>query len=943
MVKRFFALLVASLCTVGCVTAQSKLNLDLSGKWKFRVDSLDEGISKKWYSQNLEDEVTLPGSMTTNLKGDDITVNTPWTGSIEDSSWFRNKEYAKYRDPKNIKVPFWLQPVKYYKGAAWYQKAVLIPESWSGSQIKLYLERCHWTTGVWLDDQSLGTKNSLSTPNIFTLPSNLRSGKHKLTIRVDNRVSDINVGQNSHSISDHTQTNWNGVVGKILLEAYPQVIIEDVKLYPDIKTGTVTAKILVNNNSASEKTIGVSLKALNVDRPSDKLPVISKSVKIRGKQLVTVIYPMGKTPMLWDEFNPHLYRMAVSAGSGTTKDERLQQFGMREFGVKNTQFTINGKLTFLRGTLECAVFPKTGYPPTDLASWLRELKICKDYGLNHIRFHSWCPPEAAFDAADQLGMYFQIECGSWANQGATVGDGKPLDRYLYAESERIVSTYGNHPSFCLMAYGNEPAGKNHIAYLTSFVKYWQQKDKRRLYTTAAGWPIVKESDYNSTPAPRIQQWGEGLTSIINSKEPNTMYDWSAKLQGLKQPTVSHEIGQWCVYPDFDEIKKYNGVLKAKNFEIFQDLLNEHGMKNRSNDFLFASGKLQSLCYKADIEAALRTNGFGGFQLLGLNDFPGQGTALVGVLDAFWQDKGYISAKEFSQFCGPVVPLLRLPKMIYNSAETIKGHIEVAQFGPSELKNVATEWEITDDRGKMLFSGKLPAKDIVNGNISLGDFSQPLSSITKPSHLTIKVEIENYKNAWDIFVYPPEKAANDNGILIVDKLTVDVTTQLEAGKKVLLTLKKGSLKPEFGGDIAIGFSTIFWNTAWTKGQPPVTMGVLCNPEHAVFENFPTQKYSNWQWFDAMTHSSPILLNKLSDNIDPLVRVIDDWVTARPLGLLFECKVGKGSLMVSGIDLFTDMDKRPVAKQLKYSILNYMASGRFSPDKTISASAISQILN
>ena len=108
------------------------------------------------------------------------------------------------------------------------------------------------------------------------------------------------------------------------------------------------------------------------------------------------------------------------------------------------------------------------------------------------------------------------------------------------------------------------------------------------------------------------------------------------------PAVVHEMGQWCVYPNFDEVRKYTGPLKPKNFDIFHDSLAEHGMLDQWRDFLRASGKLQALCYKEEIEAALRTPGIGGFELLDLHDFPGQGTALVGVLDPFWESKGYIT-------------------------------------------------------------------------------------------------------------------------------------------------------------------------------------------------------------------------------------------------------------------------------------------------------------
>jgi hypothetical protein len=949
--KKLTALLLIAflqLILINFVKGQSKRNsvtavykIDLSGSWAFQIDSLDKGIAQKWYESTLKDKVILPGSMTTNGKGDDITTHTPWTGSIEDSTWFRSPEYAQYRKPGNVKVPFWLQPVKYYKGAAWYQKKVNISSSWYKKHVELYIERSHWETTVWVDGKQIGMQNSLSTAQVFDLSNTLSPGQHQITVRVDNRVKDFNVGQNSHSISDHTQTNWNGMIGQLFLQAKPLVYIDDVQLYPDIKNKQVVAHIQINNNTG--KAANVTVNLLATSKSPQGLKTIAKKLSIAKNTVIEMTYPMGTSPMLWSEFTPDIYKMKISLATDKSgRDERSVTFGMRDFSTRGTQFTINGQLTFLRGTLECAAYPKTGFPPTDVASWMRILNICKSYGLNHLRFHSWCPPDAAFEAADRTGFYFQIECASWANQGATIGDGKPLDQYIYDESNRIVKAYGNHPSFCMMDYGNEPAGKNLVKYLTDFVNYWKKKDPRRLYTTGSGWPIVSESDYNSTPDPRIQQWGQGLKSIINSKAPSANYDWTDIIKKWQHPTVSHEIGQWCVYPDFKEIAQYDGVLKAKNFEIFKDILVKHGMGSLAEDFLFASGKLQALCYKADIEAALRTPGFGGFQLLGLNDFPGQGTALVGVLNPFWGDKGYITGKEYSKFCNAVVPLARLSKMIYLNNEVLTVPIEMAQFGPQELIGVTPNWNIKNDAGDVLFKGELARTKISFGNgIKLGVINQPLTSVTKPAKLTLTVSVAGHENSWDIFVYPATLPQVNQEIMVTNTLDNKAIELLNKGGKVLLTLEKGQLKKDKGGDIPIGFSSIFWNTAWTKSQPPVTLGILCDPQHPALKEFPTQSYSNWQWWDAMSHSNAIRLDSVANDLQPIVRVIDDWVTARPLGLIFECQAGNGKLIVSGIDLQSDLDKRPEARQLLYSLKSYMAGDKFSPNQKIDIQKISAL--
>ena len=681
------SLLFLFLLTVSC--SQPENRIDLTGKWQFTTDST-----------NWSGSILLPGSMTSNGLGEDININTPWTGSINDDSYFKNEHYAKYRNSDNIKIPFWLQPVKYYKGVAWYRKEVNIPTDWNQQDISLFLERCHWETRLWVDDKEIGMQNTLGTPHQYDLSEVLTPGKHTLTLRIDNRIKDIDPGENSHSISDHTQGNWNGVIGDMYLQVRPQVSIVHTDIYPDINAKNIRVKTYLKNKKKTKATAILTLKA-------NGKSIQQEIVLLPGENKTETILSLGDNICLWDEFNPNLYTLEASLTDKekTTTDTHTEQFGMRDFRVTDRHITINGRPVFLRGTLDCAAFPKTGYPPTDQASWEKIFTACRNHGLNHIRFHSWCPPEAAFCAADKMGMYLEIECSSWANSSTTIGDGKPLDAFILKESEAIVRTFGNHPSFCMMMYGNEPAGAGSNNYLAEFTSYWKKQDKRRIYSTAGGWPNLPVSDFLSDPSPRIQGWGQGLNSIINAQAPRTDYDWSEYINRFTQPIVSHEIGQWCVYPNFKEMKKYTGVMRPTNFEIFQESLQENGMKALSDSFLLASGKLQVLCYKADIEAALRTKDFGGFQLLGLYDFPGQGTAPVGVLDAFWEEKGYISPEEYSRFCNATVPLARLSKLIFTNNDTLKASVEVAHYGSSPLQNATTGWTLRDTEGNILQSGQ----------------------------------------------------------------------------------------------------------------------------------------------------------------------------------------------------------------------------------------------
>ena len=923
-----------------CSQKQENTAIDLSGEWQFQLDLTDVGEQEKWFNKDLKESVKLPGSMVENGKGYPVNLETEWTGGVKNTEWHQHPYYAPYHDDNNIRFPYWLQPDKKYTGAAWYSKTITIPETWEGQNVWLNLERPHWESTVWVNGAKVAMQNSLATRHRFNISDYLAIGENKLSIRVDNRTKEIDVGENSHSISDHTQSNWNGIVGKIELEVVDPIYFDNVRVSPDVDGKTVKIKAVVNNTTLKEEKVDIAVETEHKKTGTESAVQHFEFSLLPGENIVKISYPV-ENALLWDEFSPNVYELLLKMRYKGGDNVKRIDFGFRNFIADSKGLSINGRPVFLRGTLECAIFPRTGYPPCDVAGWAKVYQAVKDHGLNHVRFHSWCPPKAAFIAADSMGIYLQAECSSWANQSTRLGSGLPIDQYIYDESERIVAEYGNHPSFVMMAYGNEPGGPRHKEYLREFVSYWQEKDARRIYTPAAGWPTLEVSDFHNLPQARIQGWGEGLRSIINSEAPSTAYDWADKVPTDGTPVVSHEIGQWCVYPNFKEIEKYTGPLKAKNFEIFRESLTANHMGELAEDFLMASGKLQTLCYKADIEAAFRTPNFGGFQLLDLHDFPGQGTALVGVLDPFWEEKGYVSPEEYSRFCNATVPLARLEKRIFKAGETLNADIEVAHFGAEALK-ANPAWRLVDG-DKLVAEGTLGNQTIEIGNAQkLGQLVYEFPENKQARKLTLEVAIDNFSNSWDIWVYPQTPVIEAKEIKVVEKLSFLTMKHLEKGGTVLLSLGKGKVAKDMGGEVGVGFSSIFWNTAWTGGQKPHTLGILCDPEHPALAQFPTEYHSNWQWWDAMSHCDAINLNSFPVELKPVVRIIDDWVSNRRLAMLVEAKVGKGKILISGVDLENDLGSRYEAAQLRASLLSYMGSDAFDPAIELTAKEVKTIL-
>lgn len=931
IIASLFIAFAGSLAVVG-----QNHSVSLSGKWAFQIDREDKGIREEWFNKTLNDRINLPGSMPEKLKGDDVTVRTRWTGSLYDSSYYFNPYMEKYRIDGQVKLPFFLTPDKHYVGVAWYQKRVTVPDSWKGERVVLFLERPHIETTVWINRQEVGMQNSLCVPHVYDLTSYVTPGKSYLvTIRVDNRIKEINVGPDSHSITDQTQGNWNGIVGKIELQSTPKVFFEDIQIYPDLAGKKALVRMNVRASSSVNGEITLSAKSFNTDVNHEIAPVYQTVTVRKGDNLFEMELPMGQDFLIWDEFSPALYRLTATLKNGKQIETKQIQFGMREFTINGKWFYINGRKTMLRGTVENCDFPLTGYAPMDVASWERVFRICRSYGLNHMRFHSYCPPEAAFIAADLVGFYLQPEGPSWPNHGPKLGNGQPIDKYLMDETIALTKAYGNYASYCMLACGNEPSG-HWVNWVSKFVDYWKTADSRRVYTGASvggSWKWQPHNQYHVKAGARGVTWAK--------RQPESMSDYRAKIDTVRQPYVSHETGQWCVFPDFNEIRKYTGVNKARNFEIFRDILEDNDMGGQAHDFMMASGKLQAICYKHEIEKTLRTPDYAGFQLLALNDYSGQGTALVGVLNVFFEEKGYINAAEFRRFCSPTVPLARIPKFVYTNDESFHADIEIAHFGATPLREARTIYTVKDEYGKVYAHGTVGSSDIPIGNLfSLGSVDLDLGAIDTPQKLNLEICIENTSavNDWDFWVYPAHVELAEGDVYTTDTLDEQAISVLEQGGNVLIT---AAGKVSYGKEVVQHFTPVFWNTSWFKMRPPHTTGIFLNEYHPLFKEFPTEYHSNLQWWELLNKAQVMQFTDFPDDFQPIVQNIDTWFISRKIGVLFEANVLGGKLMMTSMDITSQLEKRVAARQLHKAILDYMNSDNFRPSTTVPVERVQEL--
>ena len=958
--KRIMAILCVITLFQYDVVSQELVNL--AGEWSIKLDTDNIGENEEWFkSSGFDGTVRLPGCIQEQGYGDIPDINTVWWKNETLEDWFKSSPWLEeYKAADNFKTQAWLVPDRHYLGKVWFTKQINIPENWDGKHIILYLERCHWETKLWIDGEYFGSNLSLGTPHIYDL-TNVKPGKHSIVLRVDNSEK-VNLGKMPHSVSEQTAGTWNGIVGALELRAEAPVWIDDVQLFPDIENKVVQVKGSIGNllSSNLDWELDVQVKGYNNgNKHCPKGLKISDNISSQETSDFSFEFEMGEAVKLWDEFDPNLYKMRLTLQAQKDNQKYINtkevSFGMRKFEAAGRQFKMNNILTFLRGNTDCAVTPKTGYAPMDVESWRKIWKAYKDFGLNMARFHSWCPPEAAFIAADEMGIYLAPEVGEWVK----VVEQQQFD-FLQEEALKIIKTYGNYSSFIQMGLGNEITGSK--PFFEELIKEWKATDSRHLYTIKANsqgnpsnveYEVVRGVGQNREQRLRYQGgWPPSpMKSEFNRLAPQTSINWNEEVVSRKYPLIQHETAQICAYPDvMNEMRKYTGYLNPTYLEIAQEQLQERGMLEQLPDFVEASGKWQVELTREEFEAGYRTKELAGFHWLSLGDFSGQNNAPVGFTDAFYDTKSYVDPSYVREWNAPSVLLACMDKRILTTIEEFNVKIKLSHYGKETLLLNDLVATLQTAEGQLIKRQEFASKEFGQGSAwEIGDMSCDLTKISEPSKLVLKLESKKNKllNKWNLWVFPDEKVQKiPNSIVLARKWDKTVEKKLMQGKTVLLLPQIGSLK----GNLPICFTNYYWTSGFGLGEGQSSAaGVLINNTHPIFSNFPTEKHTNWQWYDLLTRCQPMILdsyknsNPFPKNVKPIVQPIDTWKVNRKLALVMEGKVGKGKLLVCSIDIETDLDKRPATKQFRKGLMEYVLSDAFNPHTVITVEMIEELFN
>lgn len=872
-----------------------------------------------------------------------------------------------------------------YEGVVDYTRKIDIPVSMSDKRLTLIMERTKPST-LWVDGDSIGSLDHLYAPHTYLLPA-LSAGSHTLHIRVDNRSERMPAPGilGSHAWTDATQTNWNGVLGRFCIEATPRhFYIDNVQVYPDVEKHVAEVRWDVVTQDTCLVGVWMNGVSWNSDQPQQKIGVGRQELKLQaGVNHLSRVVPMPEDQLLWSEFHPALYRLGVFVEDmWGEQDAQEVSFGMRKFGsqpyiaaevqgehvqVGDTigwLFTINDKRTFLRGKHDACVFPLTGYAPMDVESWREVFQMAKRYGVNHYRCHSYTPPQAAFLAADIEGVYMETELPYW---GTITREDSTLNNFLLREGKMLLDQLGNSPSLMMVGLGNELSGDYSV--MREMVNELRAMDQRHLYNFGAndhlGWMGPQDGE-DCFITCRVGGWAPdapvpgGFSShvrssfsfadaddggILNGLRPSTSLNYTHAVRLSPRPVVSHETCQFQVYPDYDEIKKYTGVLYPYNYEVFRNRLAENGLSEQASAFHHATGEWAMDCYKADIELVLRTPGMAGYQMLDLQDYPGQGSALCGVLDAFMDSKGIITEEDFRQFCSPVVPLALMDSLCFWNDQPMNISVAISNFLEEDFCQ-AVNLRLEGDG--FLYSTTIAPSTIPNGRLcTVGrvSLSDELCSITQPKQLSLTLMAGEYSNQYHVWVYPREKEKSGE-VLVAQSLDAAARQRLVEGGKVLLVPDHSAIDAQSVGGL---FTPDYWNYAMFKSisennhRPvsPGTLGLLYNAQNPLFQAFPGMGRTDWQWWSIVRNSRPLVLNSLDKDYRPLLQMVDNVERNHKLGLLTELKVGAGALMICTTDLDA-IGRYPEGMAYRKALLDYMNSADFAPAFETTIEQVLQLL-
>ncbi|MBO5940833.1 MAG: hypothetical protein J6R18_06545 [Kiritimatiellae bacterium] len=823
-------------------------------------------------------EARLPGTLSS------AKLGKRWTA----------KDFAHTLDPQQAHslVQEWQ-----YAGKAVWTRTLELSAADCAVPLEIFLERVMWRSEVFWDGEPLGSCDSLAAPHIYKIPARLLApGRHEIRFCIDNSRF-YNFSRQSHAYGPNMQAVWNGVIGKVSVRrSHPLRRARVFAAAP--ANGSLRVEVPEDFKVAPDSVYLEEMATLAVS-PVDS-PVARKGFKM-------VELKLGQEPVYWNEFHPELYTLVLVDRSGDFT-HRIR-FGFRTIGTDGYHLTLNGVKIFERGNVENANFAKDGIPWMEVEDWRKMLRTLKDEdGINAIRFHSWAPPAAAFAAADELGIIMHPEAGIWTDRwmfdADELGNGKPVDEFAKREMKAIADAFGNSPSYVSLSLGNE-LGNSNFETLDKWVAEHKKYDPRALCYASAARTVTASDDFSLSA--RVP----GRVIAREKLFPHTDWDYEDLHRTVRVPTVFHEIGQWPVYPVWEELlSPFIGEMRPWNLSRHRDTAAKKNALRFQRQYHTASAKLNRLIYKEEVESFLRTPSCAGLQLLSVQDYTGQGEALVGWRDPFYDLKsGFKGMPPFSNVWGPVSFLARFPKFTYVAGETFRAKLQIRNLTEKPIEK-GTGFFYTIAGKRTGFA--LPAT-IAPGSVeTVAEVERVLDDSMTKRRQTLRFG----GNEWNFWVYPKEESARlPSGVVetsdpkVMRAAIADGATVLYSGAS--FNSAEGRFKP------------VYWSAHWfpVRSVTSAALGTWFDVRHPALAGFVTDDFTDWQWYSLAQGATIHELKGLPEDYCPIALSVNDFHFSEFTSTMFEALVGKGRLFVCGYNLSA---MTPEAKRLRASVVSYLAS-------------------
>jgi len=887
-----------------------------------------------------------------------------------------------------------------YEGEARISRKITVPD-YGTDRLFVLAERAR-ALRLLVDGEACAVfrQGTLSTPYIFEL-TGAAPGEHEFTFLSDNSYPGMPKAAICYSsaATDETQTNWNGILGECSMYTRPQNFIDSLRVYPRAvkkeeknKAGGYVLDVCVELAPGSKKVykdakIILQSEALAAGELEDT-QTLTEIISYSGEGLAEAgtdkeenpktmeiwfrDLPLRENVKLWDEDEGNLYEMAVTLDNGMSAEDKggstaecRTRFGIRSFGDNGSgRLALNGRAIFLRGEANCAEYPETGHPPMTIPEWKEMLLKYRSYGINFVRFHSHCEPEAAFAAADELGMLLQPELSHWDPKDA-FGTEESY-RYYRAELVDLLKTYANHPSFVMLTLGNELQAQDEgRERMRELVRTAKRMDPTRLYANGSNAFYGEEgcdpeSDFYTSQSCKdvvIRGTFSGMRGYLNENYPSADRTYDEAMAEIRKenqkPVFSFEVGQFEVLPDFEELESFHGISDPVNLKLIKKRVEERGLLPTWEKYVEATGELSRLAYREEIEAAMRTRELSGISLLGLQDFPGQGTALVGMMNSHLEPKPYDFARpeRFREFFQECRILVKLPHYTYEAGERLIAEVEAANFGKRNIEGVFC-WTLAGKKS-VSKNGNCEPAEIKSKNTviatgedteiticrpgsytEVGSLDIPLDFVEKNTALTLKVRIGDSISAYPIWVYRKTTPVCPENVYETRAFDVKTREILQNGGRVYLS--PDADKESLPNSIKTQFTTDFWSVG-TFADQEGGMGQLIDTEHPIFKEFPTDFHTDWQWWIMATKRAVILPHPMKT----IITEMDSYAFLRPMAQLIEFRCLKGKVLLSTMELHKSQ-QYPEVRALQASIYTYLSGENFEPAEEITEEELSMLV-